>query len=115
LVSLLRLVSVLLLLFLLRLIPVLRLVLLLRLIPVLRLIPRTSLIPGLPLVPGVSLVSGPRLPEPLAGNRRQLPDRMHGIRPPALRAHRSYLTISHRIIVLSRPPSGKSFAEEVPG
>ncbi len=99
-------ISLLRLILLLRLVSVLRLVLLLRLISVLRLIPR------LPLVSRVSLVSGPGLPESLAGDRRELLDRMHGVGPAALRAHRSYLAISHRIIVLFRPLRGKVLGRE---
>jgi len=59
------------------------------------------------LVPRGSLVPGPGLPELAPGERRELLDRVHRVGPAALRAHRSYLPISHGIIVLSPPPGGK--------
>ena len=110
LVFLLCLVPVLCLVLLLRPVLMLRLILLLRLVPVLRLlrlIPRLRLIPGVSLGSRLSLVSGSRRSEPTARYVREFADRMHGISPAALRAYRSYLAISHRIIVLSRLPGGK--------
>ena len=54
------------------------------------------------------------LAQPPPGHRRQFPHRMYGGGAAALRAHRSYLAISHRIIVLSRPARWEDSASEVP-
>jgi hypothetical protein len=101
-----RLVALLRLVILLRLITVLRLGILLRLIIVLRWITLGRL------VSLGRLVAESELPETTLSERREFGNRMHRVGPAALRTHRSYLAISHRIIVLLRPLRGKDLGQE---
>jgi len=57
-----------------------------------------------------ALVPQPELPEPAPRHCRELVHRMHCGGAAALRAHRPYLAISHRIIVLSRRARGKDLS-----